>query len=44
MIMLREKETTGIIKDREEPYRFRGVDVLIKDFYRDVGRIRRGEI
>jgi len=31
-------------KDREEPYSFRGVDVLINDFYRDVGKIRRGEI
>ena len=31
-------------KEREEPYSFRGVDVLINDFYRDVGKIRRGEI
>jgi hypothetical protein len=31
-------------KDREEPYNFRGVDVLINDFYRDVVKIRRGEI
>ena len=31
-------------KDREEPYSFRGVDVLINDFYRDVGKIRRGGI
>ena len=31
-------------KDHEEIYSFNGVEVLIKDFYRDVEKIRRGEI
>jgi hypothetical protein len=31
-------------RDQEDPYSFKGVDVLIKDFYRDVEKIRRGEI
>jgi hypothetical protein len=37
------KGTDRHYEDKEEPYRFRGVDVLIDDFYRDVGKIRRGE-
>ncbi len=31
-------------KGQEGVYSFSGVDVLIKDFYRDVEKIRRGEI
>ncbi len=31
-------------RNTEEPYSFEGVDILINDFYRDVGKIRRGEI
>jgi len=31
-------------RDQENLYSFRGVDVLIRDFYRDVEKIRRGEI
>ena len=31
-------------RNQEDLYPFRGVDVLIKDFYRDVEKIRRGEI
>ena len=31
-------------KDGEEPYSFKGVDVLIKDFYGDVEKMRRGRI
>jgi len=30
--------------NREALYRFRGVDILIKDFLRDVEKIRRGEL
>ncbi|MBS3919122.1 MAG: hypothetical protein KG012_09550 [Deltaproteobacteria bacterium] len=30
--------------NQEDPYFFRGVDVLIRDFYRDVEKVRRGEI
>lgn len=28
--------------DREEPYRFKGVDSLLRDFYNDVARYRGG--
>ena len=31
-------------RNQEDFYPFRGVNVLIKDFYRDVEKIRRGEI
>jgi hypothetical protein len=30
--------------DQEDLYSFKGVDVLIRDFFRDVKKIRRGEI
>jgi len=31
-------------RDQEGQYFFKGVDVLVKDFYRDVEKIRRSEI
>jgi len=31
-------------RDQEGQYIFKGVDVLVKDFYRDVEKIRRSEI
>ena len=31
-------------RNQEDLYLFRGVDVLVKDFHRDVEKIRRGEI
>ena len=31
-------------RNQEKSYPFRDVDVLVKDFYRDVEKIRRGEI
>ena len=34
----------GHYKDGEEPYSFKGVDVLIKDVYGDVEKARRGRI
>ncbi|MEK7846052.1 MAG: DUF6516 family protein [Nitrospinota bacterium] len=30
--------------NNEYPYKFNGIDVLIEDFYRDVERVRRGEL
>ena len=31
-------------KNNEHPYDFKGMDALIQDFYKDVEKIRKGEL
>ena len=38
--MQRVRETIGTTRTNIEPYRFEGVDKLIKDFYSDIQRYR----
>lgn len=43
MIMQKEKETIDI-RDNVSPYHLKDMETLIKDFYRDVEKIKRGEL